>query len=84
MLGLLGCFADECLRTAEGLALLVRLLSLLWGMRSPVERRDAECSQVSPMVVIAFVAGAVVALILRTMVRAMADHSARREILRWA
>ena len=30
-LGLLGCFADECLRTAEGLALLVRLLSLLWG-----------------------------------------------------
>ena len=27
------------------------------------------------MVVIAFVAGAVVALILRTMVRAMADHS---------
>ena len=53
-------------------------------MRSPVERRDAACSQVSPMVVIAFVAGAVVALILRVMVRAMADHSARTEILRWA
>ena len=53
-------------------------------MRSPVERRDAECSQVSPMVVLAFVAGAVVALILRTMVLAMADHTARTEILRWA
>ena len=53
-------------------------------MRSPVEGRDAECSQVSPMVVIAFVAGAVVALILRTIVGAMADHSARTEILRWA
>ena len=53
-------------------------------MRSPVARRDAECSQVSPMVVFAFVAGAVVALILRTMVLAMADHTARTEILRWA
>ena len=53
-------------------------------MRSPVEGRDAECSQVSPMVVVAFVAGAVVALILRTMVLAMADHTARTEILRWA
>ena len=36
------------------------------------------------MVVFAFVAGAVVALILRTMVLAMADHTARTEILRWA
>ena len=53
-------------------------------MRSPVARRDAECSQVSPMVVLAFVAGAVVALILRTMVLATADHTARTEILRWA
>ena len=36
------------------------------------------------MVVLAFVTGAVVALTLRSMVRAMADHSARTEILRWA
>lgn len=36
------------------------------------------------MTLIAFIAGAVMALILRTLIRAMADHDARALILRWA
>ena len=36
------------------------------------------------MALIAFIAGAVVALILRTLISAMADDDARALILRWA
>ena len=36
------------------------------------------------MTLTAFIAGAVVALILRTFIRAMADDDARALILRWA
>lgn len=36
------------------------------------------------MALIAFIAGAVVALILRTLIRAMADDDDRALILRWA
>ena len=36
------------------------------------------------MTVFAFIAGAAFALIVRTLVRAMADRDARTQILRWA
>ena len=36
------------------------------------------------MTLIAFIAGAVIALALRTLIRAMADHDSRALILRWA
>ena len=37
-----------------------------------------------PMTLFAFIAGAAFALIVRTLVRAMANRDARTEILRWA